>query len=795
MRRAARSPLQQTEQKVWNGQQSVHEEKQYNPPPRAALLIANCGTNHNILLLGLRLSSSPIFIFSSSTNLILFSCPPWTRPTDRGLSTQRQRRAIQDNYALCTRLRTIRLSHRYAVSLMQLAPLRQTSVALPSPPVVAGLVKRYYWHLANDKHLRAQVGADSLGPDGLFACLAGFVNDFKPPGASTRHRRPNQDSNFPVGIPIPDSSFYSLSTTLFHLADNGASTHSETDPSVATVHLIGSWDNFSSSYPMDRDARRGRGHWRGCHSLQDHVCDGAGSRYRTHTGLAMGHTYYYYYELNGSTETCNPKMPSTTTCPFLPGQKLNTLYIPKEAPSRTRCASLTSLSQEQFRTMDPRAKFITPQPAAPSHADLSTRRTGTAAPALATNFVLSKERPISASSPIKSPWRRFFNKTLIGRSLESRDRPLNNNDDHRSLASTSSNYDIRPQTPSEGSRTRDISPVSLRRLLVAEIDTSVRPVSRGSLAASVHSRTPTFDVFVMEQVDEEQIDEEDDDNFGAAADELSLYAVDEEEDDNFVAAAEKLALYTVEEPLFTTRLSPPPFKRDASPATATRSSAQTVMSLSGGPEPTSKDVSTGLFLSSVPQPPFAQRSMPGSPALSVRDTFVPSACASSTLSSCMNSPASLASCEFSTLCEFPTSGDLSILYDESHDDDDVDERSPCSEHEEMAADAATAAISNHVKAPSTASFSRYRLPPLAFSADKLPAADSDASALSPSLRFAAINSPLLLPRPNGGPVGGGAGGGGGGGGSNLLSSSLVGLDDFGHELSWLVDSITSRHQS
>ncbi|KAH8711533.1 hypothetical protein HC256_008350 [Beauveria bassiana] len=70
--------------------------------------------------------------------------------------------------------------------------------------------------------------------------------------------------------------------------------HFETDPSVTTVHLIGSWDGFSSSYAMDRDARRGRGHWRGCHSLQDRVCCGAGSRYKMHTGLAMGHTYYYY---------------------------------------------------------------------------------------------------------------------------------------------------------------------------------------------------------------------------------------------------------------------------------------------------------------------------------------------------------------------------------------------------------------------------------------------------------------------------------------------------------------------
>lgn len=435
-------------------------------------------------------------------------------------------------------------------------------------------------------------------------------------------------------------------------------------------------------------------------------------------------------------------MPSTTSCPYLPGQKVNTLYIPEEGTSRTRRASLSSLSEEQFRTMDPRSKFVTPQPAAPSHAQLSLRRTGTAAPALFTDFAFSKDCSPSASSPVKSPWRRFFDRALTPRSPSSRGR--SNNDD-RSLTSVSSNYDIPPQTASEGTRTRDISPTSLRRLLVEDVDTSMRPVSRGSLTPSANSRTPTFD---------------------------ELDQVDEEDDEDFVGTANDVSVCAADEPLFITRLSPPPFRRGVS-ATATSSSAQTVVPSPRSPQlplQTGEDTSSGLFISPMSPSPLAQLSMPESPNLSVLDTGVHSACPSSTLSSTMNSPASL------SLGEFPS------FYDDSHDDDDIDERFPFSAYEEMRGSNAAAYSSTHSKAPLTAPFSRYCLPQLAFSTDKLPAADST---LSTSPHFTTVNSPLLLPR-SGEP-------GGGNSGSNLLGSGLdAGLDDFASELRWVADSITSR---
>jgi len=70
---------------------------------------------------------------------------------------------------------------------------------------------------------------------------------------------------------------------------------SQTSPSTQSVHLIGSWDNFSKHYPMERDIRRARGQWRGCYSFEDIICDGdGGSSPKRSGGLKMGSTYYYY---------------------------------------------------------------------------------------------------------------------------------------------------------------------------------------------------------------------------------------------------------------------------------------------------------------------------------------------------------------------------------------------------------------------------------------------------------------------------------------------------------------------
>ena len=67
---------------------------------------------------------------------------------------------------------------------------------------------------------------------------------------------------------------------------------------MQSVHLLGSWDSFSRQYKMERDVRRDRGQWKGCHSFKDISCDGEfGQPHKRDGGLKMGHTYYYYVSL------------------------------------------------------------------------------------------------------------------------------------------------------------------------------------------------------------------------------------------------------------------------------------------------------------------------------------------------------------------------------------------------------------------------------------------------------------------------------------------------------------------
>ncbi|KAL2753824.1 hypothetical protein ACRALDRAFT_2044141 [Sodiomyces alcalophilus JCM 7366] len=119
-------------------------------------------------------------------------------------------------------------------------------------------------------------------------------------------------------------------------------------------------------YIMVRDTRRHRGQWRGCYSFKDIICDGdSGDRHKRSGGLKMGHTYYYYYEIDGTYETHDPALPSTTFCPYLPGQTVNTLEVPMERVSRKRSASLSSMRGINYKTLNPQDKFIALRPQTP----------------------------------------------------------------------------------------------------------------------------------------------------------------------------------------------------------------------------------------------------------------------------------------------------------------------------------------------------------------------------------------------------------------------------------------------
>ncbi|KAK0621150.1 hypothetical protein B0T17DRAFT_495008 [Bombardia bombarda] len=270
---------------------------------------------------------------------------------------------------------------------------------------------------------------------------------------------------------------------------------------------------------MERDARRDRGQWRGCYSFKGIICDGDdGSIPRRNGGLKMGQTYYYYYELDGTAETHDPSLPSTNTCPYLPGQTVNTLWVPVEQSIRSRSASMNSLRDENYQTMNPADKFIKPRPvpSVPVEPPL-VQRVDTAPARL--NHKRSA-RSLSPGSWAFSP-RKLFTRKASSSSLKDRAQspPL---EDDRSIKST------------EGSRSRDISPESLRRFLS---DTPTEEEHR------TNDHRPA--IIIPEDIVEEN---EDDDNFATSA---------------------------LSENLPFTGLSPPPTQRSTTP-----SPPSTIVSLS-----------------------------------------------------------------------------------------------------------------------------------------------------------------------------------------------------------------------
>ena len=81
---------------------------------------------------------------------------------------------------------------------------------------------------------------------------------------------------------------------------------------------------------------------------------------------SSAHTSALQYRIDGDVDYYNPTEPSTTSCPFLPGQTLNILEVPVQGaltgPSRR--GSSASFGSAVY-TMDPKDKYRKPKPIAP----------------------------------------------------------------------------------------------------------------------------------------------------------------------------------------------------------------------------------------------------------------------------------------------------------------------------------------------------------------------------------------------------------------------------------------------
>ncbi|OBT55729.1 hypothetical protein VE04_03920 [Pseudogymnoascus sp. 24MN13] len=172
----------------------------------------------------------------------------------------------------------------------------------------------------------------------------------------------------------------------------------QTSSHARSVQLIGSWDNFSKRYPMEKDARRGHGEWRGCYSFKDIICDGdTANSAKRNGGLKMGQTYYYYYEIDDGIEIHDPTRPFTTACQYLPGQPVNFLWVPvEETPLRERSASVGATGTD-IKTMNPADKYLTPRAPPPTPKSLPRLNTSPG--------VIARKRGARSTSPVpRSPW-------------------------------------------------------------------------------------------------------------------------------------------------------------------------------------------------------------------------------------------------------------------------------------------------------------------------------------------------------------------------------------------------------
>ncbi|PVH86912.1 hypothetical protein DL98DRAFT_526225 [Cadophora sp. DSE1049] len=265
---------------------------------------------------------------------------------------------------------------------------------------------------------------------------------------------------------------------------------------------------------MERDIRRSRTQWRGCYAFEDIICDGDGQSSPKRTGgLKMGSTYYYYYELDDGTEHYDASIPSTTTCPYLPGQPVNLLFVPIEVqPLRYRSASMSSMANGDIKTMNPADKFLTPRapPPPPSLPRLNT-----------SSSVLTKKRSARSLSPKpeKSAWspRSFFGLRLPSQpsspSTDTRGRSSSLSKVHNGRVNASTpNLREEARKAKSVPHTRETSPQSFRRLQTRD---------PSPLRHLVQENT-TYNTTTLEIPDEIEEEGEDDDNFASQLSRMSF---------------------------------------------------------------------------------------------------------------------------------------------------------------------------------------------------------------------------------------------------------------------------------
>jgi hypothetical protein len=104
---------------------------------------------------------------------------------------------------------------------------------------------------------------------------------------------------------------------------------------VKTVHLLGSWDNYSGQLPLSKDKTSSKsGSWKGTFRFQPNVVE-------------AGQRYWYYYIIDGYHVSHNPSEDSTVEPTT--GRALNILDVPKSHKSSSKSHSSSSSKTSSSR--------------------------------------------------------------------------------------------------------------------------------------------------------------------------------------------------------------------------------------------------------------------------------------------------------------------------------------------------------------------------------------------------------------------------------------------------------------
>jgi hypothetical protein len=153
-----------------------------------------------------------------------------------------------------------------------------------------------------------------------------------------------------------------------------------TSSGVKTVHLLGSWDNYTGQLPLSKDKTSSKsGGWKGTFKFQGST-------------LQPGQRYWYYYIIDGYHVSHDPGQASTTEPTT--GRTLNILDVPQDKASSKHSSSKSSSSSKHSSSS---SKAYSSRD---KHSSSSSRRDSRRESHLSVD--IPKGRPLSISQ-IKSP--------------------------------------------------------------------------------------------------------------------------------------------------------------------------------------------------------------------------------------------------------------------------------------------------------------------------------------------------------------------------------------------------------